>query len=171
MKFIDCGHGTNIEDFKAETTWNKWTRNANASACFGPFGQGGFSYGIYGQAVKLTTERSIITRYIYSLFWGFQQISTLAGNQTPSYFVWEVLFTMAIIGLGLLLFALLIGNMQNFLQALGRRRLEMSLRRRDVEQWMSHRRLPEELRRGYSWCFSIIFVEDFSPIDEVGTCT
>lgn len=157
MKFIDCGHGTNIEDFKAETTWNKWTRNANASACFGPFGQGGFSYGIYGQAVKLTTERSIITRYIYSLFWGFQQISTLAGNQTPSYFVWEVLFTMAIIGLGLLLFALLIGNMQNFLQALGRRRLEMSLRRRDVEQWMSHRRLPEELRRQvrlserYSW--------------------
>ncbi|KAF5469278.1 hypothetical protein F2P56_013362 [Juglans regia] len=78
---------------------------------------------------------------------GLQQISTLAGNQTPSYFVWEVLFTMAIIGLGLLLFALLIGNMQNFLQALGRRRLEMSLRRRDVEQWMSHRRLPEELRR------------------------
>lgn len=76
-----------------------------------------------------------------------KQISTLAGNQTPSYFVWEVLFTMAIIGLGLLLFALLIGNMQNFLQALGRRRLEMSLRRRDVEQWMRHRRLPEEHRR------------------------
>nr|XP_016441511.1 PREDICTED: probable cyclic nucleotide-gated ion channel 20, chloroplastic isoform X1 [Nicotiana tabacum]XP_016441512.1 PREDICTED: probable cyclic nucleotide-gated ion channel 20, chloroplastic isoform X1 [Nicotiana tabacum]XP_016441513.1 PREDICTED: probable cyclic nucleotide-gated ion channel 20, chloroplastic isoform X2 [Nicotiana tabacum] len=54
---------------------------------------------------------------------------------------------MAIIGMGLLLFALLIGNMQNFLQSLDRRRLEMSLRRRDVEQWMSHRRLPEELRR------------------------
>ncbi|XP_073100786.1 probable cyclic nucleotide-gated ion channel 20, chloroplastic [Elaeis guineensis] len=54
---------------------------------------------------------------------------------------------MAIIGLGLLLFALLIGNMQNFLQALGRRKLEMQLRRRDVEQWMSHRRLPEDLRR------------------------
>ena len=51
----------------------------------------------------------------------FQQISTLAGNLVPSYFAWEVLFTMAIIGLGLLLFALLIGNMQNFLQALGRR--------------------------------------------------
>ncbi|XP_062017337.1 probable cyclic nucleotide-gated ion channel 20, chloroplastic [Rosa rugosa] len=76
-----------------------------------------------------------------------KQISTLAGNQTPSHFVWEVVFTMAIIGLGLLLFALLIGNMHNFLQALGRRRLEMSLRRRDVEQWMSHRRLPDELGR------------------------
>ncbi|KAJ8433292.1 hypothetical protein Cgig2_012860 [Carnegiea gigantea] len=64
---------------------------------------------------------------------------------------------MAIVGLGLLLFALLIGNMQNFLQSLGRRRLEMSLRRRDVEQWMNRRRLPEELKRKvreaerYSW--------------------
>jgi len=95
----------------------------------------------------LTTEDSAVKRYIYSLFWGFQQISTLAGNLVPSYFAWEVLFTMAIIGLGLLLFALLIGNMQNFLQALGRRRLEMQLRRRDVEKWMSHRRLPEDLRR------------------------
>uniref|UniRef100_J3MC80 Cyclic nucleotide-binding domain-containing protein n=1 Tax=Oryza brachyantha TaxID=4533 RepID=J3MC80_ORYBR len=107
---------------------------------------GNFSYGIYQQAVLLTAE-PVLKRYIYSLFWGFQQISTLAGNLIPSYFAWEVLFTMAIIGLGLLLFALLIGSMQNFLQALGKRRLEMQLRRRDVEHWMSHRRLPEDLRR------------------------
>lgn len=31
----------------------------------------------------------------------------------------------------------------------------MSLRRRDVEQWMSHRRLPEALRR-----FHIILLKD-----------
>ncbi|XP_060670805.1 probable cyclic nucleotide-gated ion channel 20, chloroplastic isoform X4 [Ziziphus jujuba] len=145
MKFIDCGHGDNIDGFnKSYPTWTNWIDNINATSCFST---DGFPYGIYIQAVNLTMERSVITRYVYSLFWGFQQISTLAGNQTPSYFVWEVLFTMTIIGLGLLLFALLIGNMQNFLQALGKRRLEMSLRRRDVEQWMSHRRLPEELRR------------------------
>ncbi|CAL5442540.1 unnamed protein product [Camellia sinensis] len=102
-KFIDCGHGNNIGSFKSDATWTNWTNNDNATACF----NGGFSYGIYVQAVNLTTEQSIITRYIYSFFWGFQ----------------------------------------NFLQALGRRRLEMSLRRRDVEQWMSHRRLPEDLRR------------------------
>ncbi|XP_022736403.1 probable cyclic nucleotide-gated ion channel 20, chloroplastic isoform X2 [Durio zibethinus] len=149
-ELIDCGSGHT----SFHPNWTNWKDNANASTCFTA---DGFSYGIYIQAVNLTTEKSIVTRYVYSLFWGFQQISTLAGNQTPSYFVWEVLFTMAIIGLGLLLFALLIGNMQNFLQALGRRRLEMSLRRRDVEQWMSHRRLPEELRRNvreaerYNW--------------------
>ncbi|OMO69410.1 hypothetical protein CCACVL1_19520 [Corchorus capsularis] len=139
-ELIDCGYG----DTSNPSGLAGWKDNSNASACFT---EDGFPYGIYIQTVNLTREQSIITRYSYSLFWGFQQISTLAGNQTPSYFVWEVLFTMAIIGLGLLLFALLIGNMQNFLQALGKRRLEMSLRRRDVEQWMSHRRLPEELRR------------------------
>lgn len=144
IDFIDCGRGNEDERFSSNQAWNVWTNNTNASACFG---EDGFSYGIYKQTVNLTIRSDLTTRYIYSLFWGFQQISTLAGNQTPSYFVWEVLFTMAIIGLGLLLFALLIGNMQNFLQALGRRRLEMSLRRRDVEQWMRHRRLPEEHRR------------------------
>ncbi|CAI9766502.1 unnamed protein product [Fraxinus pennsylvanica] len=144
MEFIDCGHGNSYEKFENDPTWEQWTGNVNATACFG---ENGFPYGIYEHAVNLTTMQSVVTRYVYSLFWGFQQISTLAGNQVPSYFVWEVLFTMGIIGVGLLLFALLIGNMHNFLQALGRRRLEMSLRRRDVEQWMKHRRLPEELRR------------------------
>ncbi|KAJ7975327.1 Cyclic nucleotide gated channel protein [Quillaja saponaria] len=144
VKLIDCDHGR-LDDFQTDQTLNLWrNNNSMADACFT---QDGFSYGIYDQVVNLTTKRSVVTRYIYSLCWGFLQVSTLAGNLVPSYFVWEVLFTMSIIGLGLLLFALLIGNMQNFLQSLGRRRSEMSLRRRDVEQWMRHRRLPEDLRR------------------------
>ncbi|XP_027359099.1 probable cyclic nucleotide-gated ion channel 20, chloroplastic [Abrus precatorius] len=145
MTLIDCGHGHtgNNESDKALALWSK---NADAIACLNP-SPGGFHYGIYANAVPLTTETNVVNKYVYSLFWGFQQISTLAGNLTPSYFGWEVLFTMAIIGLGLLLFALLIGNIQNFLQGLGRRRLEMQLRGRDVEQWMSHRRLPEDLRK------------------------
>ncbi|XAR53145.1 hypothetical protein NMG60_11021568 [Bertholletia excelsa] len=144
VEFIECGHQHDIEKLNSSNNLTYWKKNVNASACFW---SDSFPYGIYEPAVNLTTEHSFITRYVYSLCWGFQQISTLAGNQKPSYFVWEVLFTMAIIGLGLLLFALLIGNMQNFLQSLGRRQLEMSLRCRDVEQWMSHRRLPEDLRR------------------------
>ncbi|KAG9129245.1 hypothetical protein Leryth_006459 [Lithospermum erythrorhizon] len=141
MRFIDCGDDNNGSMF-ADPSWGRW--NATANSCFD---EDGFKYGIYVQTVNLTTKHSLVTRYIYSLFWGFQQISTLAGNQVPSYYEWEVLFTMGIIALGLLLFALLIGNMQNFLQSLGRRRLELSLRRRDVEQWMSHRRLSEDLKR------------------------
>ncbi|CAJ2667231.1 unnamed protein product [Trifolium pratense] len=143
-KFIDCGHGGSEYYHQNETNLNNWRKNENASACFT---EDYFEYGIYLKAVNLTTKHNVLTRYVYSSFWGFQQISTLAGNLSPSYFIWEVLFTMGIIGLGLLLFALLIGNIQNFLQALGRRRLEMSLRQRDVEQWMSHRRLAQDLRR------------------------
>ncbi|KFK34623.1 hypothetical protein AALP_AA5G169900 [Arabis alpina] len=135
---IDCRYG-NSNNISAS-----WRDNARANACFQ---EDGFSYGIYLKAVNLTTHPRLLTRYSYSLLWGFQQISTLAGNQVPSYFLWEVFFTMGIIGLGLLLFALLIGNMQNFLQSLGKRRMEMTLRRSDVEQWMSHRRLPEGIRK------------------------
>ncbi|WZY95236.1 hypothetical protein YC2023_067565 [Brassica napus] len=136
-ELIDC-HG------ETSALSAAWKDNASARACFQ---EDGFPYGIYLKAVNLTNHNSLFTRYSYSLFWGFQQISTLAGNLVPSYFLGEVFFTMGIIGLGLLLFALLIGNMQNFLQSLGRRNLEMTLRRRDVEQWMRHRRLPGDIRK------------------------
>uniref|UniRef100_A0ACD5ZQX4 Uncharacterized protein n=1 Tax=Avena sativa TaxID=4498 RepID=A0ACD5ZQX4_AVESA len=141
-EFIDCGYEISELDRGKR---HLWFNDSVSQSCFDTT-NGSFKYGIYQQAVLLTAEPGV-NRYIYSLFWGFQQISTLAGNLVPSYFVWEVLFTKAIIALGLLLFALLIGNMQNFLQSLGKRRLEMQLRRHDVEQWMSHRQLPEDLRR------------------------
>jgi len=106
-----------------------------------------FRYGIYANAVPVTLKTQIISKYVYSLFWGFLQLSTLAGNLVPSLFVWEILFTMGIIGLGLLLFALLIGNMQTYLLSLSRRQMDVQLRRHDVETWMKHRNLPFSLRR------------------------
>ncbi|BAU02617.1 hypothetical protein LR48_Vigan10g044800 [Vigna angularis] len=143
---IDCGRRGYIRNNYSDQASALWNNNTDAIACLNS-SPGGFQYGIYVNVVPLTTETSLINKYIYSLFWGFQQISTLAGSLTPSRFWGEVLFTMAIIGLGLLLFAVLIGNIHNFLQGLGRRRLEMQLRGRDVEQWMRHRRLPEDLRK------------------------
>ncbi|KAI4975281.1 hypothetical protein ZWY2020_048888 [Hordeum vulgare] len=133
-QFIDCGYGIGGQD---RVKRQQWFNDSVSQSCFDT-ANGVFKYGIYEQSVLLTTEPAI-NRYIYSLFWGFQQISTLAGNLVPTYNVWEVLFTKGIITLGLFLFALLVGNMQIFLQSLGKRRLEMQLRRHDVEQWMSHR--------------------------------
>ncbi|KAJ9542674.1 hypothetical protein OSB04_029180 [Centaurea solstitialis] len=150
MKFIDCGHG-NFLKYATDPTRNIWIQDKNSTDCFDE--NGGFPYGIYEKAVKLTTKPSIITRYVYSFFWGFQkQISTLAGNLVPSYFVWEVLFTMGIIGLGLLLFALLIGNMQNFLQGLGRRKVREAERynwaaTRGVNEESLMDNLPEDVQR------------------------
>ncbi|KAJ4838571.1 hypothetical protein Tsubulata_040250 [Turnera subulata] len=128
-RLIDCEYEST---FRNSPPRELWKQNEDVIACFQK--DGPFDYGVYGKAVNLTTKH-------------ITQIGTLAGNQEPSYFVWEIVFTMLIVAQGLLVFAFLIGNMQNFLQALGRRRLEMSLRQRDVEQWMSWRRFPLELRR------------------------
>ncbi|XP_010487666.1 PREDICTED: putative cyclic nucleotide-gated ion channel 19 [Camelina sativa] len=137
---IDCAR----RSYALESKRALWRNSSSVNACFQ---ENGMTYGIFLKAVNLTNESKFFTRYSYSLFWGFQQISTLCGNLSPSYSVGEVFFTMGIIGLGLLLFARLIGNMHNFLQSLDRRRMEMMLRRRDVEQWMSHRLLPEDIRK------------------------
>lgn len=69
MRFIDCGHGNEFGEFESDLAWDSWKSNNSTIGCFTP---DGFSYGIYVPAVNLTTEQSIITRYIYSLFWGFQ---------------------------------------------------------------------------------------------------
>lgn len=72
--FIDCGRGNEDERFGKNPLWNQWTNNTNASACFG---EDGFSYGIYILSVNLTTKSDLTTRYIYSLFWGFQVSSSI----------------------------------------------------------------------------------------------
>lgn len=82
-KYIHCWE-RNKDD---PTSWKNWKNNKNATACFGP---GGFEYGIYAQAVNLMKNSNLLFRYMYSLFWGFQQISTMAGNQTPAFFVAEL---------------------------------------------------------------------------------
>lgn len=148
ISFLDCGIGKDINATVANDMQRyNWSLVSNASTNCLVIPSTFFNYGIYINAVPVTMYPNIFSKYLYSLFWGCLQISTLAGNLVPSLFKWEVLFTMAIIGLGLLLFALLIGNMQNFLQSLGRRQMDMQLRRYDVEVWMKRRNLPHSLRR------------------------
>ncbi|KAK6142697.1 hypothetical protein DH2020_023045 [Rehmannia glutinosa] len=71
---------------------------------------------------------------------------SLGQNLKTSTFVGEILFAVFISVIGLVLFSLLIGNMQKYLQSITVRVEEMRVKRRDAEQWMSHRMLPEDLR-------------------------
>ncbi|KAK9716039.1 hypothetical protein RND81_06G207100 [Saponaria officinalis] len=121
-----------------------WNNNQDGSACLNPDGK--FRYGIYSNAINLIVQPDFAKKYIYSLFWGFQQISTLAGNQIPSDYVPEVLFTTFIIGVGLLLFGSLVGNIHLFFQSAGNRRLEKTQRRCQIERLMDQLGLPEDLR-------------------------
>lgn len=59
----------------------------------------------------------------------------------------EINFAMIIAVLGLVLFALLIGNMQTYLQSTTTRLEEWRIRRTDTERWMHHRQLPRYLKQ------------------------
>ena len=72
--------------------------------------------------------------------------STLGQGLETSTYPGEIIFSIALAVAGLLLFALLIGNMQTYLQSLTIRLEEMRVKRRDSEQWMHHRMLPPDLR-------------------------
>ncbi|XP_068326739.1 cyclic nucleotide-gated ion channel 17-like [Pyrus communis] len=107
-----------------------------------------FKYGIFESAVtKNVVSLNFITKYFYCLWWGLQQLSSYGQNLSTSTFIGETSFAILIAIVGLVLFAHLIGNMQTYLQSITVRLEEWRLKRRDTEEWMKHRQLPEDLRR------------------------
>ncbi|XVF47748.1 hypothetical protein PTKIN_Ptkin03bG0135800 [Pterospermum kingtungense] len=106
-----------------------------------------FKYGIFESAVKKNVvSKGFLEKYFYCLWWGLQQLSSYGQNLSTSTFIRETLFAILISILGLVLFAHLIGNMQTYLQSLTVRLEEWRLKRRDTEEWMRHRQLPEDLK-------------------------
>uniref|UniRef100_UPI003F7783BC Protein CNGC15b n=1 Tax=Medicago truncatula TaxID=3880 RepID=UPI003F7783BC len=117
-----------------------------------------YQFGIYGDAVtsKVTTS-AFFNKYFFCLWWGLRNLSSLGQGLLTSTFVGEIMFAIVIATLGLVLFALLIGNMQTYLQSTTVRLEEWRVKRTDTEQWMHHRQLPQELRQSvrkydqYKW--------------------
>ncbi|XP_068342872.1 probable cyclic nucleotide-gated ion channel 5 isoform X2 [Pyrus communis] len=107
-----------------------------------------FDFGIYNSALSsgVVSSNKFIVKYCYCLWWGLQNLSTLGQGLATSTYPGEVIFSIALAIFGLILFALLIGNMQTYLQSLTIRLEEMRVKRRDSEQWMHHRLLPQDLR-------------------------
>ncbi|KAK7285792.1 hypothetical protein RJT34_20573 [Clitoria ternatea] len=108
-----------------------------------------FNFGIYFDAldsgvVESTTEFS--QKFFYCFWWGLRNLSSFGQNLKTSIYVWEICFAIFIGVFGLVLFSLLIGNMQKYLQSTTVRLEEMRVKRQDAEQWMSHRMLPDNLR-------------------------
>ncbi|PIA49042.1 hypothetical protein AQUCO_01300115v1 [Aquilegia coerulea] len=107
-----------------------------------------FNFGVYLDAHQsgVVESRDFPQKLFYCFWWGLRSLSSLGQNLETSTFVWEIAFAVSISISGLVLFALLIGNMQTYLQSNTVRLEEMRVKRRDAEQWMSHRLLPENLR-------------------------
>ncbi|KAL0403223.1 UNVERIFIED_CONTAM: Cyclic nucleotide-gated ion channel 1 [Sesamum radiatum] len=104
-----------------------------------------FDFGIFLNALQsgVVESKDFPQKFFYCFWWGLQNLSSLGQNLKTSTFVWEICFAVFISISGLVLFSFLIGNMQTYLQSTTLRLEEMRVKRRDAEQWMSHRLLPE----------------------------
>ncbi|KAL6634772.1 hypothetical protein ACP70R_027443 [Stipagrostis hirtigluma subsp. patula] len=111
-------------------------------------GNGFYPFGIYAEALdaKLTSS-SFTQKYFYCFWWGLKNLSCLGQNLSTSLFIGEIAFAIVIGVLGLVLFGLLIGNMQSYLQATMVRLEEWRTKRTDMERWMHHRQIPHSLRQ------------------------
>ncbi|XP_040988351.1 cyclic nucleotide-gated ion channel 1-like [Juglans microcarpa x Juglans regia] len=107
-----------------------------------------FDYGIFTKVLKsgVVESKYFLDKLSYCFWWGLRSLSSLGQNLDTSTYFWEIVFAVSIAIAGLVLFSLLIGNMQKYLQSTTVRVEEMRVRKTDAEQWMSQRMLPTELR-------------------------
>ncbi|KAI4331177.1 hypothetical protein MLD38_029387 [Melastoma candidum] len=142
--FLYCGN----KHMSGYDAWREVMDDVLGKKCSIKDDQTAFNYGIYTQAIQsdIVASRDFFSKFCYCLWWGLQNLSTLGQGLQTSTYSGEVLFSIALAISGLILFALLIGNMQTYLQSLTIRLEEMRVKRRDSEQWMHHRLLPSELR-------------------------
>ncbi|KAJ4826308.1 Cyclic nucleotide-gated ion channel 2 [Turnera subulata] len=108
---------------------------------------GAFNYGIYKWALPVISSNSLAVKILYPIFWGLMTLSTFGNDLEPTSNWLEVLFSISMVLSGLLLFTLLIGNIQVFLHAVMAKKRKMQLRCRDMEWWMRRRQLPSRLRQ------------------------
>ncbi|KAL2541099.1 putative cyclic nucleotide-gated ion channel 15 [Abeliophyllum distichum] len=148
--YFDCHRVTDSDR-------NVWFKSSNVSTQCNP-DSSSYPFGIFGDAVTSSvTSALFFNKYFYCLWWGLKNLSSLGQNLSTSTYVGEISFAIIIATLGLVLFALLIGNMQTYLQSTTVRLEEWRIKRTDTEQWMRHRQLPQELRQSvrkydqYKW--------------------
>ncbi|XP_073360125.1 cyclic nucleotide-gated ion channel 1 isoform X3 [Aegilops tauschii subsp. strangulata] len=104
-------------------------------------------FGIYLPAINnVSQSTNFFAKLFYCVWWGLQNLSSLGQNLKTSTYAWENFFAVFVSISGLVLFSLLIGNMQTYLQSATLRIEETRVKSRDTDQWMSYRLLPDNLK-------------------------
>ncbi|KAI4324996.1 hypothetical protein MLD38_030433 [Melastoma candidum] len=139
-----------------------------------------FDFGIYLPALQshVVSSSDFSLKLAYCFWWGLRNLSSLAQNLTTSAYQWEICFAISISIFGLILFALLIGNMQTYLQCLTNKDIKEMKDRRDkikeirniLVKWMPFLKLPEELRAQMIWCEDPKWLEN-KDVDLKGVLT
>ncbi|KDP32620.1 hypothetical protein JCGZ_13170 [Jatropha curcas] len=108
-----------------------------------------FNFGMFTDAVDsgVVGSWNFSKKFIYCFWWGLHNLSSFGQNLQTSTYIGEILFALVVSVTGMALISMLINTMiQVYLQSLTVRLEEMRVKMRDVNQWMSHRMLPEDLR-------------------------
>ncbi|KAG6540897.1 hypothetical protein Mapa_017690 [Marchantia paleacea] len=123
-----------------------WGASSNVvDICFSQSGT--MVWGIYNWVVPLVTDTNGFQKIILPLFWGIMTLSSFGNALTPSNHLVEATFCVIVVTCGLLLFTMLIGNIQVFLHSYTSRKEAMQLQMRDLEWWMRRRQLPTRVRQ------------------------
>ncbi|KAM0050418.1 putative IQ motif, EF-hand binding, cyclic nucleotide-binding domain, Ion transport [Helianthus debilis subsp. tardiflorus] len=144
-KYLYCGEG-HLGDYGfLSTSCPLLERNEIKDSTY-------FDFGIFLDALqtRVVETRDFRQKILYCSWWGLQSLSSLGQGLEASTYYGEILFADFIAVIGLVLFALLIGNMQKYLQSFSNLTLrmeEMKEKRRAAEDLMSHISLPEALRQ------------------------
>ncbi|KAH9616102.1 hypothetical protein KSS87_001709 [Heliosperma pusillum] len=126
--FLDCNMLSNA-------TRKSWANSTQVFVKCDPNIPGtNFDYGMFENAIlKKVVSNNIVDKYFYCLWWGLQQLRYVARPKEITSYVspsahWYVTLH------------------QTYLQSITSRLEEWRLRRRDTEEWMKHRQLPEDLQ-------------------------
>ncbi|KMT02043.1 hypothetical protein BVRB_9g207760 [Beta vulgaris subsp. vulgaris] len=126
-----------------------------------------YHFGIYVLALQVgATSAPFLRKCLYCFWWALQSMSSIGNNLETSSEVLENIFTNIVAVLGLILFASLIGNVQNYIKSGTQRLDEWRIKRADTERWVQHRQLSPELRQSvrnydqYKWVTARGVIED-----------
>ncbi|KAK7293309.1 hypothetical protein RJT34_16172 [Clitoria ternatea] len=106
-----------------------------------------YKFGLFADAfLNDVVTSNFKERYFYCLWWGLRNLSSYGQNLDTTTYLPETFFCLILCIAGLVLFSLLIGNMQTYLASMSVRLEEWRIRKRDTEEWMRHRQLPQDLQ-------------------------
>ncbi|GER30385.1 cyclic nucleotide-gated channel 16 [Striga asiatica] len=148
IRYLDCD--------SSGPEYERWYNNTEVfNGCDGKGNN--FDFGLFADALNdEVPSANLIEKYFYCLWFGLRSLSSYGQSLSASAYVVETVFGILICLMGLVFFALLIGNVQakkvtrilsqTYLQSTTARLEEWRVRRRDTEEWMRHRQLPPELQ-------------------------
>ncbi|XP_078157768.1 cyclic nucleotide-gated ion channel 17-like isoform X2 [Carex rostrata] len=141
IKYLDCS-------FSRDEGYENWINSTQVfQNCNVSNTNSTFNFGMFIPALNYESPaKGFIVKYLYSFWWGLQNLSCYSQTLTVSTYIGETLYAIILAVVGLVLFALLIGNVQTYMLSVTMRVEEWRLKQRDTEEWMKHRQLPQELQ-------------------------